>query len=106
MNAPVIVAIISGVVTLLASIVGVWSARRADKSATFTKTLEVGVTGLVNELQEERDHYRTAAAEWEGRYRELESSMHSLENKVEELKRLVNDKDKQIDRLKQEIGLS
>ena len=105
MNSAVEIAIISGIVTLVAALISVWGARRADRSASATKTLELGVTGLVNELQEERDTYRQAARDCEGRCRELDAAIRGLEDKVEELKRMIIEKDGTIERLRREAGM-
>jgi septal ring factor EnvC (AmiA/AmiB activator) len=92
------------IVSLVASLFAYLQARKADKSATFTKHIELGVTELVDQLQEEREVMREQIADCRGDCARLERSIEQLTRKVSTLKTIIDNKDAEIIRLSRQAG--
>lgn len=91
-------------VSALGAVFGLYQARKADKSAVTTKTIELGVKDLVDQYRETNEDLRTQSHACEDRCTKLEDKVSVLERKVNNLEFLVEDKDMEIIRLKLKLG--
>ena len=80
----------SVIVSGLGALFGLYQARKADRSATTTKTIELGVTNLIDQYQEANEQLRDETHECKERCKVLESEVRELRRQVYELK-MVND---------------
>jgi len=79
---PLIVAILAGVFALAQAKIADRRAKEADQSATTTKTIEIGVTELINQ-------YRAANEELRDEVHEVTELKNRLERKMQEELRLL-----------------
>lgn len=99
------VAIIGSVfVSAMGAVFGLYQARKADRSATTTKTIEIGVTTLIDQYQEANKDLRENVEKLTVQVKDQEKKIHNLEREVEDLKTIVDNKDAEIIRLKRELG--
>lgn len=91
-------------VSAMGAIFGLYQARKADKSASTTKTIELGVKDLVDQYRETNEELRDQSHDCEERCTKLETKVATLERKVNNLEFLVEDKDMEIIRLKIKLG--
>lgn len=101
----------SVVVSAMGAIFGLYQARKADKSATTTKTIELGVTQLIDqyrksnqELAEEQHNCNERCAALELKAREQDEKIEYLQDKVDTLESTIEEKDTQIFALKMKYG--
>jgi predicted nucleic acid-binding Zn-ribbon protein len=80
----------SVIVSGLGAIFGLYQARKADKSASTTKIVEIAVRDLVDQHQEDNKALRDQAATREVRVTALQAEVHALEDEVHELRSKVN----------------
>lgn len=80
------------------------SQSEAAKSANVAKTVELGVTQLIDQLQEERQDLRVEVSECKGRCTDLEQQVVELRREVDDLKAILDDRDAEVIRLKGRLG--
>ena len=80
----------SVVVSALGALFGLYQARKADRSANTTRTIELGVTTLIDQYQEANEQLRDQTHECTERCKALEAEVRVLKTQVDEL-RMVND---------------
>lgn len=101
----------SVVVSALGAIFGLYQARKADKSATTTRTIEIGVKDLVDQYQEANRELREQVHECNQSCLALKEEVASLKLEVASLKEesgrkdaIIDNKDADIIRLKRQLG--
>lgn len=101
----------SVIVSALGAVFGLYQARKADRSATTTRTIELGVTQLVDqyrkaneELVNQTKSCTQRCAALETKSREQDQKIEGLEARVDELTTEVQKKDDEIRRLKIQLG--
>lgn len=77
------------ILSALGSMFGLYQARKADRSAQFTRSIEVGVTSLVDQLQEEREELRKELAAARQRSTDLETQLRATEKEIRELRKQI-----------------
>lgn len=79
-------------------------ARKADRSATVTKTIELGVTGLIDQYQEANKSLHDEVTECRNECRMLQDENRQLTEQVEVLKTRIDDHEAEIIRLQRKAG--
>lgn len=92
------------IVSAMGAIFGLYQARKADRSATTTKTIELGVKDLIDQYQEANKELRDDTKECHERCKVLELKVVSLNFKVERLETILDNRDAEIIRLKRTLG--
>src|SRR5688500_6763397 len=94
------------VVSAMGAVFGLYQARKADRSASTTKTIEIGVKDLVDQYQEANKELREETRNCAERCKALEQELLSLRIKVEQLDVVVDNKNAEIIRLRRKLGES
>lgn len=99
------------VVSFLGALFGLYQARKADRSATTTRTIELGVQDLVNQYRERNEELLDEVHECTGKCRELEAKVSALEAAgrnlqvvIDDLRTSIDNKDAEIIRLRTKAG--
>lgn len=99
------------IVSAMGAIFGLYQARKADKSATTTKTIELGVKDLIDQYQETNKDLREQVvalkqevAACKERESLVEAELHSIKDIVETLITKLDNKDAEIIGLKRRLG--
>lgn len=100
---PLIVAVIGAGVALWQARTADKRARDADTSASATKTIEIGVTDLVNQYREANEELRDEVHHLAERCRELTEAMRVLETQIAQFKKELDVRDTQLDDAQSEI---
>lgn len=78
------------IVSAMGAVFGLYQARKADRSATTTRTIEIGVKDLVDQYQEANKDLREQVQELLNKHKEQDAEIRELKNMVHELK-LINE---------------
>lgn len=92
------------VVSAMGAVFGLYQARKADRSATTTRTIELGVNELVNQYRETNEELRAEVHALQTELATTNERVKDLERQVENFRAIVDEKDVEILRLKHELG--
>lgn len=111
MSAAEIALVGSVIVSAAGAIFGLYQARKADRSANTTKTIEIGVKDLIDQYQEANKDQKVEITELKEethrcteRCKAMESEIRALKRKVEDYKTVIDNKDAEIIRLMRRLG--
>lgn len=99
-----VVALGAVVVSAMGAVFGLYQARKADRSANTTKTIEIGVTQLVDQYQETNRELRVEIHEANEKCKSLQKEVFELQRKVENLETTIDNQHAEIIRLRRELG--
>jgi len=92
------------IVSLLGSMFGLYQARRADRSATTTKTIELGVKDLIDQYQERQAELKADVEECNQKVVVLETTLREVREKLRRAETHIDNLEAEIIRLKREAG--
>lgn len=90
--------------SLIGSLFGLYQARRADHSATTTRTIELGVKDLIDQYQEANSQLHTEVSECKGECATLRQENGQLKTDMADLERRYDNLEAEVIRLKQKAG--
>lgn len=85
---------------IVAAFVSLYGALRANKAASFSKHIELGVTELIDQLQEERQILQAEVVGLRAECSELRTEVRQLREQIVLFQKMVVDKDAEIVRLR------
>lgn len=91
-------------VSLLGALFGLYQARKADRSATTTKTIELGVKDLIDQYQERQRELKEDVAECNARCSALSMQAESERAKLQEALIVIGELRSEISRLEALTG--
>lgn len=94
---PLIVAVVAGVFALAQARMADKRAKEADSSASTTKTIEIGVTDLVNQYREANEELRDEVHQLSTRCRELSETIRGFEAQIAQFKKELDVRETQLD---------
>lgn len=92
------------IVSLMGSLFGLFQAREADKSATTTKTIELGVKDLIDQYQERQEELKSDVATCTAKCAALETEVQALRAELREAYTTHDNLEAQIIGLKRQVG--
>jgi hypothetical protein len=95
--------IVSGVVSVLASVIGYVNSRKADKSASTSRTIELGVKDLIDQYQEANEELRTEVTDCKGECAALRKENAALRAEVSAVKEERETMERRLDNLEAEL---
>lgn len=96
--------IVSGLVSVIASAVGYVNSRRADKSASTTRTIELGVKDLIDQYQEANRGLHDDLVDCQGKCAAVQEENRELRSELEDLQRRYDNLEADVIRLKRKAG--
>jgi uncharacterized protein YlxW (UPF0749 family) len=96
--------VVTATSSVVAAVLATWQGRRAERSAKSTRVIEVGVTALVDQLQEERERLARQVAELEKRVAELRRELDEARDELREAAHAVEVREAEVIRLKRLAG--
>lgn len=91
-------------VSLLGSLFGLYQARKADRSATTTKTIELGVKDLIDQYQERQKELKSDVEECTNRCRALQEQAETLRSELAKATTHIDSLEAEVIRLKRAAG--
>lgn len=91
-------------VSLMGSLFGLYQARKADRSATTTKTIELGVKDLIDQYQERQEELKVDVATCTAKCAALEAEVHSLREELRQVYTAHDNLEAENIRLKRQTG--
>jgi len=92
------------IVSLLGSLFGLYQARRADRSATTTKTIELGVKDLIDQYQERQQELKADVEQCNAKCASLETELSEVRLKLRRAETHIDNLEAEVIRLKRETG--
>lgn len=92
------------VVSLMGSLFGLYQARKADRSATTTKTIELGVKDLIDQYQERQQELKTDVEECNKKCAAVEAELNEVRAKLRQAETHIDNLEAEIIRLRRETG--
>lgn len=91
-------------ISLLGSLFGLYQARKADKSATTTKTIELGVKDLIDQYQERQKELKSDVEDCTEKCQKLQEQADALKVDLSRANTHIDNLEAEIIRLKRAAG--